>query len=207
MEDPYTQLPKLFNKYGIDPTDVCSLMHLGVEALNQFYDEYIAWQNSTRLYEQSRAEAQRQYRVSMFRAGLKTEKASKQVALTICPQEHTTHTTLLRVMELVKTLTVYTAISYCFEQRSEDDEPEYGWHVHMVVSTDYAPSKVKQFVQQKLTRAGITATYYATKADENWYLHYMQGQKHDPKKEKKVMKDTVLRERYNLQKIYEIKTT
>lgn len=207
MEDPHTQLPALFEKYSIDPTDVCSLMHLKDDDRNKFYDEYIAYQNRVRLYEFCRTEAQKQVQTSVFRGEHKPVRTSKQVALTICPQEHTTHTTLVRIMEHVRTLTVYTAISYCFEQRSEGDEPEYGWHVHMVVTTDYAPSKVKQFVQQKLSRAGITATYYATRADENWYLHYMQGEKHDPKKEKKVMKDTVLRERYNLQKIYEIKTT
>ena len=201
MEDPHGQLLVLLEKYGINPNDPCNLAHLHGQVLEDFYLEYQAYISSVARYNSYKVEAERQVTVQNFRKEFAGPVIRKRVALTICPEQHTTYHILDKVIELVKSCTAISGGKYVYEQRSEDDENEYGWHVHLVVDSDYRPSKVKQFVQQKLKTKGINATYYATYADSKWETNYMEGKKFDKKKDKKVAKDALLRAKYGLTKV------
>lgn len=201
MEDPHLLLPPLFEKYSIDATDVMCLKHLQGHALETFYMEYLSVLDAIRRYNEYRNDAERQVTIAKFKQEYKEPPKEKRIALTICPESHNTYHVLDKIVELIKSCTCVKGGKYVYEQRSEGDEPEYGWHIHLVVDSEYAPSKVKQFVQQKLKTKGINATYYATHADSKWETNYMEGQKFNDEKNKKVLKDAILREKYNLEKI------
>lgn len=202
MEDPHEKLIELFAKYTVDPSDTICLSHIPQDTLELFYVEYRSILDLIQFYNNCKNEAVRQATTAKFRLVYKEPEPDKRIALTICPESHNTYHILDKIVVLVKSCTAIKGGKYVYEQRSEGDEPEYGWHIHLVVDSDYPPSKVRQFVQQKLKSKGINATYWATRADDKWEKNYMEGDKHDKTKVGKVKKDAILRDKYGLQKIY-----
>lgn len=128
----------------------------------------------------------------------------QSIALTICPDQGN-HETMLEIARIVATLKAIESGKFVIEQRSKGEEDPYGWHLHFNIVTTYPPSKIKQFVQQKLASRNYVATYYATKSDKNWLERYMSGSKGNEDKTKKVQKDKLLRTQLGLQDIYELK--
>lgn len=122
------------------------------------------------------------------------------IALTICPDSGD-HNTMIEVAKQVATLKCVNSGKYVIEQRSEPGEDPHGWHLHFLIKSTYAPSQVKQYVQQKLKKK-YNCTYYATKADNRWEENYMQGNKHNTSKDAKVQQDRILRQQLGLQDIY-----
>lgn len=151
-------------------------------------------------------DAKRQIFISEAKDEIKATKPKeyklKLVALTICP-DRGDHNTMLEIMEIVKdTSCMKTGGKFVIEQRSKVGEDPYGWHIHLVVNTTYAPSRIKQYVQQRLASRGYVATYYATPADSRWEKKYMAGDKGNADKALKVKKDKILREQLGLQNMY-----
>lgn len=152
-------------------------------------------------------QAQTQQEVSNIRKDLKASAPFKvgRYAITICPQSGD-YNTLLQIMGLVTQITALPAGTYVIEQRSEGDEEPYGWHVHATYDSTYAPSKVKQFIYQKLKPHGWhrdNCRLYIKKCYNNaWEENYIRGNKFDASKDRKVLKDKELRLKYNLQDIY-----
>lgn len=126
------------------------------------------------------------------------------VALTLCP-DHGDHETMLQIAKIVDSVSCVLGGKYVIEQRSEPGAEPYGWHLHFMIQTTYAPSRVKQYVQQAVSARGYVATYWATPADERWHTNYMEGNKFDEKKDLKVKQDRILRAKYGLQDIYDLK--
>lgn len=130
---------------------------------------------------------------------------NKHIALTICPKDANPEL-LLQIADIVSTAKCVHAGKFVIEQRSVPGEQPYGWHMHLYIETDKAPSTVKQKVQKMLDTRKIQATYWATPANENWLKNYMQGTKGDPEKDLKVKQDRILRSQMGLQDIYDIPT-
>jgi hypothetical protein len=129
------------------------------------------------------------------------EYVEHTVALTVSPADRETHHACLQVVEIVKQLSCVQKMKWCYEQTSTDAED--GWHIHMQIWTTYAPSKVKQFAQQKVSRAGYKATYISKPSDNRWLDNYMQGYKFNQTKDAGVAQTLKLREKYGLQDLYE----
>lgn len=125
------------------------------------------------------------------------------VALTVCPDQGD-HMTMLSIANIVANISAVSSGKFVVEQRSKPGETPYGWHLHFMIQCTYAPSKIKQFVQQKLASRGYTCTYYATKADENWLNQYMSGSKGNSDKDQKVAQDRILRREYDMQDMYDL---
>lgn len=128
---------------------------------------------------------------------------AKYVALTVCP-DHGDAQTMLQISQIVATVSSVLGGKFVIEQRSEIGQTPYGWHIHYYIQTTYAPSNVKNHVQQKLSKRGYVATYYATKADENWLKRYMSGAKGNADKDLKVQHDRILRKQLNIPDILDI---
>lgn len=129
--------------------------------------------------------------------------SAKHVALTVCPDQGDAQT-MLQIAQVVSSVSAVQGGKYVIEQRSKPGETPYGWHLHFYITTTYAPSKLRQFVQQKLSSRGYVATYYATSADENWLKKYMSGSKGNSEKDQKVAYDRILRSQSNIPDILEI---
>lgn len=152
-------------------------------------------------YKQWMKEADRQMFIKEYKASLKKDTVYElqKIALTVCPDEpeSSTHEILYRILDIIRTLSSVQDFRAVMEQRSEDNEPERGWHLHLSVDTTYPPSKVRQFLLQKLKTNKICALVFATKQyNSKWEENYMDGNKYNVGKNKKVLKDRVLRENY-----------
>lgn len=152
-------------------------------------------------------DARRQVELSIAKAQIlasipKVFKANS-IALTVCP-ETGDHLTMLQIASIVANISAVSDGKFVIEQRSKPGEQPYGWHLHFLIQCTYAPSKIKQFVQQKLASRGYTCTYYATKADERWLKNYMSGSKGNAEKDQKVQQDRILRKQLELQDMYEL---
>lgn len=134
-----------------------------------------------------------------YKAAAPTVLQHGLVALTICPANSSSHMDLLPFIEAVKTVTAVTSMVYVYEQRSEGDEPEHGWHIHAQVETMAYPAKLKQYVLQKFKSRDLVASIKCDRVyNANWKDQYMIGAKHNDAKAGKVAKDIVLRERYGI---------
>lgn len=129
---------------------------------------------------------------------------ANSIALTVCPDSGD-HETMLQIAKIVASVSAVQGGKYVIEQRSKPGEEPHGWHLHFMIQTTYAPSKLKQFVQQKVARRGYVATYYATPANDRWLSNYMEGNKFNAEKDLKVKQDRILRAKYGLQDVYDLK--
>lgn len=154
-------------------------------------------------------EAQRQVYVQEVKKELQKkttpqEYESKMVALTLNPPpDYSTVEYLQIFVDIVKSVSAVLSGAYVFEQRSQGSEQEHGWHLHFSINTTYAPSKVKQFVKQKLESRGYKMQMWATPDDGGFRNKYMHGVKNHASKDPKVRKDFELREKYGLEHFYE----
>lgn len=94
-------------------------------------------------------DAKRQIDVSVMKAQIlasvpKVFKANN-VALTVCPDSGD-HEQMLRIASVISSVSAVHGGNYVIEQRSKPGEDPYGWHLHFMVQTTYAPAKIKQFV-------------------------------------------------------------
>lgn len=140
--------------------------------------------------------------VALLKKGVEKVQPLKDVAVTICPQEGTLEA-VQRIAALVTTLTcMKNGGHYVFEQRS-DCAPAHGWHIHMNVKTVFRPSKIHQYITQKLSAAKSHTSFIVCKqADAKWLTHYMRGVKGDTSKDPKSAYDKVVRRELNLQDEY-----
>lgn len=143
-------------------------------------------------------------KAQILAAAPKVFKANN-IALTVCPDSGDAQT-MIQIASIVADVSAVQSGKYVIEQRSKPGEDPYGWHLHFYIQTTYAPSKIKQFVQQKLASRGYVAIYYATPADENWLKKYMSGSKGQNEKNLKVKQDRILRQQMGLQDIYDMPT-
>jgi len=138
--------------------------------------------------------------VKELRKAKPVERAVKNVAVTICPQEGT----LVSVKQCIALALPLSCMkeggTYVFEQRSET-APASGWHIHMNVKTTYPPSKVKQYLEQKI-RKNVSCYIVVKPADEKWATLYMQGIKKDLTKDGKAAYDKIVRPLEGLQELY-----
>lgn len=102
-----------------------------------------------------------------------------------------------------------TLRNYVYEQRAEGEDPECGWHIHATVVSSYAVSKIKQYLDQKLRshKKAIAFNFKVTdvKSLANWDSYIGNGcvvDKHNEAKSLSVKKDAILREKYNIPKIF-----
>lgn len=142
-------------------------------------------------------------------SGKRLTYENKMVAITLCPPPEDSNPA-----ELQKIILYITSISkksiakwfYTFEQRSIIGEEEHGWHLHLSVDTTYAPSKIHQFLKQKLESKGYKYIWkvalVCTHDDGKFREEYMKGIKNHKDKDCKVEQDLLLRQRYNLQNYY-----
>lgn len=171
----------------------------GLEIAQRALEADKIWHDANRQIATTIAKAQ------ILAAVPKVYKANN-IALTVCPDSGD-HQTMLQIADIVASVSAVHGGKYVIEQRSKPGENPYGWHLHFMIQTTYAPSKLKQFVQQKLASRGYVATYYATQADSNWLTKYMSGAKGNSDKDQKVNQDRLLRQQYGLQDIYDIAKT
>lgn len=133
----------------------------------------------------------------------------KYVAVTLCPppEYSDTHHHLFIFMDVIKSISAVKSIKYVFEQRSKDDEQEYGWHIHMSICTSYAPSKLHQFIRQKLESKKYKFMWKIAllcRPDDGGFKNkYILGEKTDSTKKPLMIKDKILRERYNIEHAFE----
>lgn len=97
--------------------------------------------------------------------------------------------------------------NYVYEQRSEGDEHEYGWHIHATVSSSYPVSKIDQYLTQKKKshKMEFNVKVKEVKSLANWDSYIGNGcavDKHNESKVAAVKKDSILREKYNIPKIF-----
>lgn len=175
---------------------------------DEWWDQW--WRLSQECEEKARwiKEAERQVFVQEVKKQLQTKKPeaydNKMVALTINPPpEYATPEHLKIFIDIVKSVSAVKSGAYVYEQRSQGDEEEQGWHLHFSINTTYAPSKLKQFVKQKMESRGYKVAYWATPDDGGFRDRYMKGSKNHASKDPKVKKDFILREKYGLEHFYE----
>lgn len=170
----------------------------GLEIAQRALEADKIWKDANRQIATAVAKAQ------ILAAVPKVFKANS-IALTVCPDSGD-HQTMLQIADIVASVSAVQGGKYVIEQRSKPGETPFGWHLHFMIQCTYAPSKIKQFVQQKLASRGYVATYYATQADANWLNKYMSGSKGNKDKDAKVQQDRALRQQLGLQDIYDIPT-
>lgn len=133
-------------------------------------------------------------------------------ALTISPPApySDSHTNLERYITFLKDKCPFITIrNYVYEQRSEAEDLEHGWHIHATVSSSYAPSKIAQYLKQKQKSNKISFNLNVKDITSiaNWDSYIGNGcavDKHNESKAAAVKKDAVLREKYNIPKIFYI---
>lgn len=137
----------------------------------------------------------------------------RRVALNISPQDHETHHKCMEVAKIISGMKfakkkdkepVVISGSYVIEQRSKDPEPPHGFHLHFNIFTKFPPSKVRQYVEQRLKTMKVTACVIAREANERWETMYMAGEKDDLEKNEKAKYDVVVRQLLGLQNKYEL---
>lgn len=128
-------------------------------------------------------------------------KKEKLVAVTICPEDNNLET-CKSIIEVVKTVTAVHSMDYVFEQRSIPGEEPKGWHLHLNIHTLAAPSKIAQFINQKLKPRGYSAWIKAKPADDNWKNKYMSGIKGCADKDLKVAQDRIIRAQLGMLDMY-----
>lgn len=143
--------------------------------------------------------------VKVLQAAVEKTQALRDVAVTVCPQSGTLES-CQAIMALLLTLTCFKGGGiYVFEQRSEQ-APAHGWHIHVNLKSKYPPSKVQQYITQKLSAAKSLISFSQCKsADAKWLTHYMLGMgkgKGDSSKLGKSAYDKVLRKELGLQDSY-----
>ena len=173
----------------------------------EFYDEWLANAEEYTKYLEWLDLAKRQLFIADVKAELRKTTDPKEyeqhtVALTISPEERDTPRVCKQIVEIVKALTCIDEMWYVYEQTSKEGIDDNGWHLHFQIVTHYAPSKVKQFAQQKISRKGYTCTYVAKISDSRWLDNYMNGLKFNNDKEPGVKRTMEFRKKYNLQDIY-----
>lgn len=168
----------------------------GLEIMQRAMEADKIWHDASRQVEIAAAKAQ-------ILASIPKVFKANNIALTVCPDSGDA-LTMLQVAQIVASVSAVHGGKYVIEQRSKPGEDPYGWHIHFMIQCTYAPSKIKQFVQQKLASRGYVATYYATPADENWLKKYMSGAKGDAEKDLKVQQDIILRRQLGIEDIYDI---
>lgn len=143
-----------------------------------------------------------------FRAEQEKEMKDYKVAVTICPEDGHSHTLLFDIIDRIKEIREILSGSFVVEQRSKGLEEERGWHIHMSVNACVNPSRVRQFINQKLKRKPkISAFVLTTKQYNNdWEERYMKGVKgQNVDKEEKAQKDIILRAKYGLKPMYDFR--
>lgn len=154
-------------------------------------------------------QAKQQLFIAEVKADIKKNKPvePKDMAVTICPEESTHHECLFDIIRRIQDEPHIISGKYCLEQRSKIGEEEKGWHLHLYIQTNVAPTKLKQYILQRLhKRPTINAFVDVHKVyNSAWLTKYMHGEKgSDQDKKDKCEKDKVLRQQYNLQLIYDL---
>lgn len=155
-------------------------------------------------------QAKQQLFVAEVKADIKKNRPvePKDMAVTICPEENTHHECLFDIIRRIQDEPHIISGKYCLEQRSKIGEEEKGWHLHLYIQTNVAPTKLKQYILQRLhKRPSINSFVDVHKVyNSAWLNKYMHGEKgSDPDKRAKCEKDVLLREKYGLELIYDIK--
>lgn len=170
-----------------------------------FYDEWFNHAEEHIKYLEYLELAKKQVFIAEVKKEIIQEKPKEyevhKVALTISPEERSTPNVCKQIVEIMKGLTCVSKMHYVYEQTAKEGDGD-GWHLHFDIETSYAPSKVKQFAQQKISRKGINAMYIAKLADNRWLDNYMAGLKFNGEKEAGVVQTQVLRKKLGLEEIY-----
>lgn len=173
---------------------------------------YYAYQEEILHLQQLRQRARDQVIIEeekrVFRASLEKEMKDYKVAVTICPEDSHSHTLLFDIIDRIREIREILSGSFVVEQRSKGLEEEKGWHLHMSLNTNVNPSRVRQFINQKLKRKpNISAFVLTTKQyNDDWEERYMKGIKGtNADKDEKVQKDIILRAKYGLKPIYDFR--
>jgi len=156
--------------------------------------------------EQYENQAHRQVYVQDAVVRLRTEipilHKIKLIAISISPADQGLQVCKDIIAVLLRMTCFQHGGSYVYEQRKGPEEPAFGWHIHINLKSQYALSKVEQFVKQKLAK--ITCTYKYELANPKWESKYMKGDKgDDPLKKLHVAGDFVHRAAAGLQDFYE----
>lgn len=155
--------------------------------------------------------AKEQLFIAEVKADIKKNKPAqpKDMAVTICPEQATHHECLFDIIRRIQDEPHIISGKYCLEQRSTIEEEEKGWHLHLYLQTTVAPTKLKQYISQRLNKRPIISAFIDVNKCYNsaWLTKYMHGEKgDDPSKRAKSDKDVILRQKYNLQAIYDFKS-
>lgn len=155
--------------------------------------------------------AKEQLFIAEVKADIKKNKPAqpKDMAVTICPEEATYHECLFDIIRRIQNEPHIISGKYCLEQRSKEEEKEKGWHLHLYIQTHVKPSKLHQYITQRLNKRPSINAFVVVKPCFNsaWEQNYMRGYKgDDDDKKAKCEKDKVLRQKYNLQDIYDLKS-
>lgn len=157
---------------------------------------------------------QQHYRATV-KKHLQSQKGyeQKKIAFTVAfqPEFSETPEHCLRFMErLIRKTAFKSGGSYVLEQRSEGDNKAYGWHIHGIVHSTYAPSKVKQYMEETCDTLKIpyvkksSVTFKVVEAyNDDYENNYMSGNKFNDTKDGKVLNDIKYRKLYKLSDVYE----
>lgn len=155
--------------------------------------------------------AKEQLFIAEVKADIKKNKPAqpKDMAVTICPEESSYHQCLFDIIRRIQDEPHIVSGKYCLEQRSKEEEKEKGWHLHLYIQTHIKPSKLHQYITQRLNKRPTVNAFVVVKPCFNsaWEQNYMRGYKGDDlDKKAKCDKDKILRQQYQLQDIYDLKS-
>lgn len=182
------EIEEVRNNYLLQPNNL-DLERL--ESLNRQKATYDVWKK----------EAERQIFIREYKQELIKTRPNEvsKVAITVCPEVSDKHDVLYEILKIIDTIKPIVDYIAVMEQRSEKEEPEKGWHLHLSADSTYAPSKVRQFIVQKLKSRNIESFVLVKKQYNSlWLENYMKGDKHNVLKNLKVEKDRILRLKYNI---------
>lgn len=179
-----------------------------IEQIGKFQELVELCEKYDRWDEQALQQVYVQQKREELRKVIPQEYELKKVAVTIAPPpENSNIEDIQKILKIAIRTSAVKHGFYVYEQRSEGDEQEHGWHIHMSVNTTYPPSKITQFIWQQLKSRGYNfnkkIAIKSTPDDGGFRDRYMQGDKSDASKDGKVKKDFILREKYGLEHFYE----
>lgn len=114
---------------------------------------------------------------------------------------------LLKLCEKATTKYWCKQFAYVIEQRSSDPANISGVHAHLLIKRDIKPSHFEREIRstfKKLVEIPTKHIHISWKKKEwiNDKLEYMKGKKTGEGKDLKIPVDNIMRERYNIQKMY-----
>lgn len=86
---------------------------------------------------------------------------------------------------------------YCLEQRSQDDQEPYGWHIHVLGTFCVPKSIIIQKTYKSFKRFVVAPNYIDVRSSTDDRINYIKGQKSQGKMPK-VLKDRILRHSLNI---------